>query len=195
MAGMQRQRMVYSMYRRNVKTILLVMAILWPADGRAQTWAVKTNLLTDALLIPTLGAEYALNDRNTISLTATYMPFAVGDKKWKNWSLQPEFRFWRDEPYAGWFVGVNVIGGAFNINNVHVGGLYGKQRQGKMFGAGVSAGYQFVLSDYWSLELTLGVDALYCNYERILDRTIEGRYNSFTVLPIGTGISFVYILD
>lgn len=183
------------MYRRKIKTILLAVALFWAAEGQAQTWALKTNLATDALLIPTLGAEYALNDRSSICLTGTYMPFTVGDKKYKNWSIQPELRFWRYEPYDGWFLGVNAIGGGFNINNVHVGGLYGKQRQGKFVGGGLSAGYHFFLSDYWGLELSVGFDALYCNYERFLDGNSEGRHSSFTVLPIGTCINIVYIID
>ena len=172
--------------------MLLVAA---PLSVMSQTWAAKTNLLTDALLIPSLGVEYALSDRSTLSLTGTYMPFTVGDRKYKNWSIQPELRFWRYEPYDGWFLGVNAVGGGFNINNVHAGGLYGKQRQGKFVGGGISAGYHFFLSDYWGLELSVGVDALYCNYERFLNGISEGRHNSFTVLPIGTGISFVYIID
>ena len=175
--------------------IVVLLLTTAPLSVLSQTWAVKSNLVTDALLIPTLGVEYALSDHSSVSLTGTYMPYSVGDKKWKNWSVQPELRFWRNEPYAGWFLGVNVIGGGFNINNVHVGGLYGKQRQGKFVGGGISAGYHFVLSYHWGLELALGADALYCNYERFLNDISEGRHESFTVLPIGTGISFVYIID
>lgn len=178
-----------------VFSLFLLFLSAVPSKLCAQTWALKTNLLTDALLIPTLGVEYALSNHSSVSLVGTYMPFTVGEKKYKNWSVQPELRFWRDEPYAGLFFGVNAVGGGFNINNVHVGGLYGKQRQGKMVGGGISIGYQFVLSDFWSLELAIGADALYCNYERFLNGISEGRHNSFTVLPIGTGISFVYIID
>ena len=161
----------------------------------SQSLAIKTNLITDALLIPTLGAEYALGDHSSISLTGTYMPFTVGEKKYKNWSVQPEYRYWVYEPYDGWFFGVNAIAGGFNINNVHVGGLYGKQRQGKMFGGGLTAGYHFILSKHWNLELALGADALYCHYERFLNGNSEGMHNSFTVLPIGTAVSIVYVFD
>lgn len=181
--------------RTYLRVVVVTLLLLAPQESDGQTLAVKTNLATDALLIPTLGAEYALNDRSSICLTGTYLPFAIGDKKWKNWSIQPELRFWRYEPYDGWFLGVNAIGGGFNINNVHVGGLYGKQRQGKFVGGGLSTGYHFFLSDYWGLELSVGFDALYCNYERFLDGNSEGRHSSFTVLPIGTCINIVYIID
>ena len=149
--------------------IVVLLLTTAPLSVLSQTWALKSNLVTDALLIPTLGVEYALSDHSSVSLTGTYMPYSVGDKKWKNWSVQPELRF--------------------------VGGLYGKQRQGKFVGGGISAGYHFVLSYHWGLELALGADALYCNYERFLNDISEGRHESFTVLPIGTGISFVYIID
>ena len=65
-----------------------------PAWGSAQKLAVKTNLLYDALLIPSLGAELAVGQRSTVNLTATYNPFSFGERKWKNWSLQPEYRYW-----------------------------------------------------------------------------------------------------
>ena len=175
--------------------LVALLLTIAPLSVMSQTLAIKTNLVTDALLIPTLGAEYALGSRSTLGVTGTYMPFTVGEKKYKNWSVQPEWRYWVYEPFDGWFFGVNAIGGGFNINNVHVGGLYGKQRQGKFVGGGLSAGYHLMLSKNWSLEFALGADALYCNYERFLDGNSEGWHDSFTVLPIGTAINIVYVID
>ncbi len=160
----------------------------------AQSWALKTNLLTDALLVPTLGVEHTIGNRNTLSVTATYMPYAVGSSKWKNFTLQPELRWWHNEPLAGFFFGVNILAGAFNIDNVRLGGLYGRQRQGYIVGGGATVGYHRVLSDRWGLELALGVDALYSNYERFKGDDSEGRRSGFIVLPLGTGVTLVYVL-
>lgn len=175
---------------------LLCALLLWcPAVAAGQTLAVRTNLLHDALLVPTLGMEYALSDRHSISLQGTYMPFSVGERKWKNWSVQPELRIWKQTPFYGPFLGINVIGGGFNINNVRVGGLYGRHRQGYMMGAGLSVGYHRMLSARWNLELALGADVLLCTYDRYLGSELERHCRSGVVLPIGTGVSVVYVID
>ena len=165
-----------------------------PAWGSAQKLAVKTNLLYDALLIPSLGAELAVGQRSTVNLTATYNPFSFGERKWKNWSLQPEYRYWLHAALTGPFVGVNGIVGGFNINNVRVGGLYGKQRQGTFLGGGVTVGWHLILSTRLSMELVAGADYLHCSYDRYSGQQKEGRFASNLVLPVGSGVNLIYIL-
>ena len=118
----------------NIKKFVFVFLLMLLAGANqkvlGQSWTIRTNLAYDAMLIPSLGAEYALSDRHSISLMGTYNRFNSGDKKWKNWSVQPELRLWREAPFMGWFMGINVIGGGFNINNVRIGGLGDKHRQG-----------------------------------------------------------------
>lgn len=183
------------LYRRFGAVLLLAAFLQYPFTTGAQTLALRTNLVYGALLVPSVGADYALSDRHSISLQGTYIPYAVGSRKWKNWSVQPELRIWREAPFCGPFLGINVIGGGFNINHVHVGGLDGLQRQGYMMGAGLTAGCHRVLSARWNLELTLGADVLLCTYERLRDGELIDHRRSTAVLPIGTGVSLVYIID
>lgn len=175
--------------------LVALLLTIAPLSVMSQTLAIKTNLVTDALLIPTVGIEYTLSDRHSISLQGTYNPFELSDKKWKNWSVQPELRFWKEAPMFGWFLGINVIGGGFNINNVHVGGLGDKHRQGYFMGAGFSIGYQKMLSTHWNLEFSLGGDVLLTTYDRFKDGEYEGHFRKGLILPIGTGISVVYVID
>lgn len=165
-----------------------------PAWGAAQMVAVKTNLLYDALLVPSLGAELGVGQRTTVNLMGTFNPFTMGERKWKNWSLQPEYRYWLHRAFTGPFVGANALVGGFNINKVRVGNLYDHQRQGTMLGGGLSLGYHLILSTRFSLELAAGADFLYCTYDRYTDGALDGRYHSGLILPVGTGVNLVYIL-
>ena len=191
------------MYNRSYHTslprfgscLLLLVLLCLPFRLSGQSLALKTNLLYDALLTPSLGAEAVVSSRGSIHLMATYNPFTLsGDRKWRNWSIQPEYRHWFHRALTGPFVGINAIVGGFNINNVHVGGLYGKQRQGTMVGGGLSAGWHFILSQHFSLEIAASIDFLHCRYDRIVNGVGEGRFTSHVVLPLGTGVNLVYIL-
>jgi len=182
----------------NIKKFVFVFLLTLLAGANqkvlGQSWTIRTNLAYDAMLIPSLGAEYALSDRHSISLMGTYNRFNSGDKKWKNWSVQPELRLWREAPFMGWFMGINVIGGGFNINNVQIGGLGEKHRQGYMMGTGLSVGYHKMLSTHWNLEFSLGADVLLTSYDRFNVGEYEGHFERGIVLPIGTGISLVYVI-
>ena len=165
-----------------------------PAWGNAQMLAAKTNLLYDALLIPSLGMEMAVGERASLSLMGTFNPFSMGEHKWKNWSAQPEYRHWFHQVFTGPFIGFNACIGGFNIDKVRIGDLYDHQRQGMMFGAGVSAGYHLILSTRFSCELVAGADFLHCSYDRYDGNVKEGRYHSGIIAPLGTGINLIYIL-
>lgn len=176
------------------QTILLTLMTVSLTTARAQTLAAKTNLLNDVLLIPTLGAEYAVGSHSTLQLTGTYTPFAIDEHKWKNWSIQPEYRYWTQATFTGLFIGINAVVGGYNINKVRVGNLYDRQRQGTMIGGGISMGYHHILSTRLSLEFVAAADYLHCTYDRYDGLTKEGRFRSDLILPLGTGINLIYIL-
>lgn len=165
-----------------------------PALGCSQTLAVKTNVLYDALLVPSLGAECAVGKKATVNLLGTYNPFSFGDRKWKNWSVQPEYRFWTHCAFTGLFFGVNAVVGGYNINKVRVGNLHDYQHQGTLVGGGVSAGYHLILSTRFSFEFVAGADFVHCAYDRLSDGVKTERRHSGLILPLGTGINVVYIL-
>ena len=171
-----------------------VLLMMMTITVSAQQLALKSNLVDDAILVPSLGVEYAVGERSSLQLMATYNPFSIGEHKWKNWTLQPEYRHWPHDAFTGFFWGVNAIAGGFNINKVHVGRLYDRQRQGNLLGAGLSAGYHHILSTRLSVEFVASVDYLHCWYDRYDGTTFEGRRHSNLVLPIGTGVNLVYFI-
>ena len=182
-----------------MKHYLLILALLLTVShaANAQRMALKTNMLYDVLLTPSLGGEMDLGRNWTLSLMCTYNPIKYGDHKWKNFSFQPEGRYWFHRTFTGPFVGVNLLWGGFNIDRVRVGGMYGKHRQGPVVGAGVSVGYQHILSYRWSLEFSLGWDYIHASYDQYWEGDNpfkDGRFSSNLFLPIGTGITMVYMI-
>ena len=165
--------------------------------AHAQRYAVKTNMLYDVVGVASLGGEVKTSKHSSFSLMGTYNPLKYGGAKYKNFSIQPEYRHWFHRAFTGPFVSANAVWGGFNIDKLHVGGLYGKHRQGHFWGAGVGAGYHLILSHRISLDFTLDVDAVHCRYDRYREGDLpyrEGKFDSNTILPIGTGISLAVML-
>ena len=98
-----------------VRSILFLTTLLVCQSAVGQRIALKTNLLYDALLIPSIGSEFVIGKQSTINLNCTYNPFSLRHSKWCNWSLQPEYRWWMQRALTGPFVGVNVIWGGLWI--------------------------------------------------------------------------------
>lgn len=155
-----------------------------PAETAAETlpashtpWhrlAIKTNLLYDAILMPSLEVEYRFNDRWTAN--------AEGDVAW--WHNDPkhkyyqvmilsgEGRYWfkhyNNRPWHGFYVGAFGGGGKYDLEN----GNRGYKGTGYM--AGISAGFMFPVSRNISFEAGLGVGYLTTKYEEYLP--FEGHY-------------------
>lgn len=136
--------------------------------------AIKTNLLYDAILMPSLEVEYRFNDRWTAN--------AEGDVAW--WHNDPkhkyyqvmilsgEGRYWfkhyNNRPWHGFYVGAFGGGGKYDLEN----GNRGYKGIGYM--AGISAGFMFPVSRNISFEAGLGVGYLTTKYEEYLP--FEGHY-------------------
>lgn len=155
---------------------LTALALLMPwAKADAQKYGVKTNLLYDATANASLGFETAVGKKWTAELAAStnLWKFSEG-KQWRNYFIQPELRYWFCTRFNGHFVGVHVHGGQFNIGNTDMnfkflGTDFSKLRdnraQGWFAGAGVSYGYDWILSKHWNLEAEIGIGYSYTRYD------------------------------
>ncbi len=157
--------------------LLLVLALTGAVQGiRAQDVAIKTNLLSDALLSPNLGIEVGLSPKWTLDVSGQFNAWTLShDRRWKHWLAQPETRYWLCDRFAGHFFGVHALGGQYNI-----GGFDGKvnflgtdarklkdsRYQGWFVGGGVAYGYAWILGHNWNLEAEIGVGYTYTRYDR-----------------------------
>ena len=87
---------------------LLLCGIGWGA--KAQTVAVKSNILYDATATVNLGAEVAFNRHWSLDISGNYNGWDVAsDKSWKHWMVQPEARYWLHEKFNGHYFGVHGV--------------------------------------------------------------------------------------
>lgn len=151
----------------------MLLLLHFPANG--QVVAVKTNLLYDALLTPDLGIEVKPAPQWTVELTGNLNLWNVNERRWRQWSIQPEVRFWPCEAFSGHFLGLHLIGGQYNFGNLpfdfkFLGTDFGQLRdyrlQGWMGGAGIAYGYSWILDAHWNMEAEIGVGWIYTRYDK-----------------------------
>ena len=151
------------------------LALKTPNVPKSPLLALKTNLLFDATTTMNLGLELRISPKWTMELTGSYNPWSWPDnRKWKSIIVQPEFRWWLCDPFAGHFLGVHAHWAHYNFGNLPFGALKGHRYQGDLVGAGISYGYSWYLGKRWALEATVGVGYAYMWYQRF-DREVCGN--------------------
>lgn len=139
-----------------------------------QNVGLKTNLLYDALLSPTLGIEVGVAPKWSLDVSGTVNAWNVNDKRWRQWMVQPEARYWFCQRYDGHFLALHGIGGQYNFGNLDIPfkflgtdfrTLKEHRLQGWMAGAGVAYGYSWILGRHWNLEAEIGIGWIYTRYD------------------------------
>ena len=132
-----------------MKRILFLVLLLVATTGvYGQKFAVKSNLLYDATATINLGVEVGLA---------------------KKWSLvQPEARYWLCEKFNGHFFGLHAHYADYNVGGLKFlsKNMENHRYQGNLYGAGLSYGYQWLLSDRWSMEAVLGIGWAHLDYDK-----------------------------
>lgn len=137
------------------------------APEKAYCVAVRTNLLYDAFLLPTLGVEWRVNRDWSVKLDGSLSWWGSNsDKVQKIWLLNPEVRWYllRDRRF---YVGASGSYGEYNIYKYPLGSLLSKDTgyQGTLWSAGVTVGYQLCLSRYFSVDFNLGLGYTRSKYD------------------------------
>lgn len=162
------------------KLIFLLILFVLPLASRGQEQlsgqkgavvGLKTNLPYWGTATFNLGIEARLAKKWSLDLEAGLNPFdgkrddGSYGRTMKHLRIHPELRYWFCETFHGHFLGLHVPFIAYNFADLKVLDLDGKRRQGWGTGAGISYGYDWLLSRHWNLEATLGVGYLYLNYD------------------------------
>lgn len=161
-----------------IKLFFVMVAIMLSAGlttASGQDFALKTNIIYDATATINLGAEIGLAPKWSLDLSGNYNAWSKNDyTKWKHWMAQPEVRYWCCDRFSRHFVGVHLIGGAFNLggidNNLSFLGtdfslLKDHRYQGYAYGAGAAYGFAFMLSKHLNLELEAGFGYICLDYD------------------------------
>ncbi len=147
-----------------IRRLLMFTILVGGCRGRPllKTWRSRP-ICCIGLLTPNLGLEASIARKHTVQLFYGLNPWEPsGGKSLKHWVVQPEYRYWFCEAFNGWFLGVHLMGGEFNVGEVDLPfGLFDDlsthRYEGWYAGGGVTAGYQWPLSRHWNLEASLGV--------------------------------------
>ncbi len=134
-----------------------------PAEPSGYT--VRTNLLYDAFLLPTLGVEWRVNRNVGVKLDGSLAWWGnEKGKVQKMWLVNPEVRWYLDE-VENLYVGAGGNYGEYNTYGYLLGKLWPDNTgyQGKLWGAGLTVGYQLNLPYGFSLDFNLGLG--YTNFK------------------------------
>lgn len=130
-------------------------------------FAVRTNVLYDAFLLPTLGVEWRVNRDLGVKLDGS-LSWWGGEhgRVQKMWLVNPEVR-WYLWDKKRFYVGASGSYGEYNIYKYMLGGIVSKDTgyQGKLWNAGLTAGYQLYLSRDFSIDFNLGLGYTRSEYD------------------------------
>lgn len=144
-----------------------------PAAELPHRLALKTNLLYDAILMPSLEIEYRLNPRWTLNLEGD-MAWWHNNPKHRYYqvaTISPEIRRWfprRQKAWHGHYIG--LFGGFtwYDLENRKEG------YKGEAVTTGLTYGYMFPIGRRLSLEAGIGLGFMHTRYEEYLP--IDGHY-------------------
>ncbi|MFI3322480.1 MAG: DUF3575 domain-containing protein [Rikenellaceae bacterium] len=192
-----------------IKSIYKALFVMMVALGcgnsvKAQGFVIKSNLLCDLSGSFSLGAEYPLTEKSSLSLMANYNPWEFEDNaKRKYMLIQPEYRKWVRGVYDGYFWGIQLNYATFNIGGslpwwIDSFDTFENNRyQGDLYGMGATTGYQWILSPRLNLEVAASLGYAHICYDKYdrpegTPRIEQGIHNYWGITQIG--LTLVYYI-
>ena len=172
------------------RAVCALLLLLASATGKAQSLALKTNMLYDAVLIPNVGVEVSLGKQWTASADWFYTWFS-SDSRHRYWqgyggyltvrryftssskrpSLNSKLSSLNSKLFKGHHLGAYVLGLTYDVE----WGGRGYQADHFGFGAGLEYGYALPISNSLLLDFSLGIgfqDGEYKEYDPIDDHYV-----------------------
>lgn len=203
------------MIRKHLRRALVAGILLFCVNSINAQLAIKNNLLYDATLTPNLGFEYGIGQKNTVQIFYGLNAWEFGKnsqggkRQAKHWVLMPEYRWWTCTKFNGLFYGIHAMGGQFNAGNVNIplpGAFVGggnvrsmvkdSRVEGSFLGAGVTVGYQRIMSRHWNIEAEIGVGYDHVWYDQYPCADCGTKIKSGSANYIGVtklGVSLLYL--
>jgi len=155
-----------------VLILALFLAGIITSHVNSQTVAIKSNLLYDATATINLGLEIGLAKKWTLDIPANYNPWKFNNgMRLRHWGLQPELRYWFCEKFNRSFIGIHGHYAEFNVGNwpdkfFASENMQHARYEGHLYGAGISIGRSWILSDRWSIEASVGAGYAHIKYDK-----------------------------
>lgn len=133
---------------------------------RRSTFSLKTNLLYDIALSPSIEAEYRFAPHWSVNVeySIAWWSRKADHKYYQLMQLSPEVRFWLNPDISrrGHYFGAFAGAGLYDLENGADG------YRGEFAMAGLSYGYMFPIGKSLSLEAGIGLGWLYTQYEEYI---------------------------
>ena len=181
----------------------MLACVLLNQSLKAQRTAIKTNALYWTTATFNAGVETRLSDKWTLDVSAGYNPFTFSDnKKLKHILIQPEARYWLCSPFAGHFIGANVLYSHYNAGGVKFPlgvfpSLESHRYQGDLGAVGLVYGYSWMLGRRWSLEAAIGIGVGVTHYKKYMCEVCGSQVDEDTrwlFMPTKLAVSVVYYI-
>lgn len=135
-------------------------------------FALKTNLIYDALLCPNLAFEWRINDRWSVQAEADVAWWKKESRHrfYQIMYLGAEGRYWfrQRAPWHGFYAGLMAGGGKYDLSRGHNG------YKGEAGLGGITCGFMFPVSRNLSFDAEIGLGYLYTKYEKYIP--YDGHY-------------------
>ncbi len=146
-----------------------VLSILPEVAPQKRYIYIKTNIVGLALLSANLGFEIDMGNHFSFNLPIYYcaLDYFKSTLKFRNFSVQPELRYWPKSNYKGLFMGAHL--GFAYYNFAFDGHTRYQDKDGKTptLGGGLSLGYRLPLgqNQRWNMEFALGAGVYPLHYD------------------------------
>ncbi len=139
-----------------------------PSEPEDERLAIRTNLLYDAALVPTLGAQWRVNELWSVKLDGSLSLWDDGKGKvQKIGIINPEVRHHPLENNRRFYVGLSGNYGRYNVRGGMLGDLISKNEghQGQLYGGGPTVGYRLAVWEDFSIDFNLGLGFTRLEYD------------------------------
>lgn len=186
--------------------IVSLVACMSVGEVKAQTFAMKNNLLYDITLTPNIGVDLKIDSLWSLGAVVGLNAWDIDkntNKKWRHVLIEPNVRRWLNgETFKKRYIEGDLIYSHFNVGNTTMPfGLYNavkdRRLQGDLFALGGKYGYSWILARHWRVEAEAGIAVGYAWFKEYECPTCGkqlGNGDRIFLLP-QLGINIVYIIN
>lgn len=181
-----------------MRRILLLLSMLAGLSAEAQNVAVGTNLADYASLgTLNVSADYGVARHWTIVANARYNPFSFENSEALEVRARQRagavgVRFWPWHIYSGWWMAGKIQYQEYSRTGIRST----SSEEGDRAGGSLSAGYSYMISPHWNLNIGVGVWSGYDRYTVYecarCGRKVDSGTKTF-LLPNDILMSFSYV--
>jgi len=180
-----------SLNRSFSKLILFFLLLSCYSTGMAQKIALKTNVLYWGTLSPNIEGEFRLSRHYTLDIGVMGNSLSKNSYRLKFVQVAPELRYWFSRPMSRHYIGLTSFAANYDFK------FKNKNYYGDAIAAGLTYGFDWVVSKRWNIETSLGAGLVrYRCFDYPVGnvRPLSPNKNKTVFAPIKVGVTFSYLL-